>query len=34
MSDGSEFQACGAQTENNRHANSVGVLGIDKDDMK
>jgi len=26
MSDGSEFQVCGAATENARHANSVRVL--------
>jgi len=27
MSDGSEFQVCGAATENARRANSVRVLG-------
>ena len=29
MSDGSEFQVCGAATENARHANSVRVLAAD-----
>jgi len=29
MSDGSEFQVCGAATNNARHANSVHVLAAD-----
>jgi len=29
MSDGSEFQVCGAATENGRRANSVRVLAAD-----
>ena len=29
MSDGSEFQVCGAETENARRANSVRVLAAD-----
>jgi len=29
MSDGSEFQVCGAATENDRRANSVRVLAAD-----
>jgi len=30
MSDGSEFQVCGAATENARRANSVRVLAADR----
>jgi len=33
MSDGSEFQVCGAATENARRANSVRVLAADSSGM-
>jgi len=34
MSDGSEFQVCGAATENARRANSVRVLAADSSKYK